>query len=168
MSDEGRRDMKTMLALLESDGPFDHTEVWLANTDPDGIIGTDILGYARAKIINNLRAQLAEETKSKENSQQQLDEEKTKDVGTQAEAARPRQIIATKLRTLKLRSTSAFGNVETAFRDFQKELDDEVHTLQVENGKRQIIRSDIKESLTTHIPYGTCGAGASCVVQCTR
>ena len=115
MSDEGRRDVKAMLAMLESDGPFDHTEGLLSNENP-GLLGTDFLGYAwRNRRIAELEKQLAEE--------------KTKHVGTQAEAARLRQIITTKLRTLKLRSTSEFEKVETAFSNFQKELDDEVHTL---------------------------------------
>ena len=135
MSDEGRRDVKAMLAMLESDGPFDHTEGFIANTDPEGLLGTDILGYARAKIINNLKAELAKETKSKEMLQQQLDEEKVKHVGTQAEATRLRQIITTKIRNLKLKSGSAFQNIQKAFSDFQNELDDEVHTLQTENSK---------------------------------
>jgi len=135
MSDEGRRDVKAMLAMLESDGPFDHTEGFLANTDPEGLLGTDILGYARAKIINNLKAELAKETKSKEMLQQQLAEEKAKHVGTQTEATRLRQMIALKLRTLKERSTTAFENFEVAFRAFIKEIDHEDHILQLENGK---------------------------------
>ena len=74
MSDEGRRDMKTMLDLLEADGKFDHTEGLFSrftDADPEGFWGTDFLGYA--KIIKELKAELtdekkklAEETTSKE------------------------------------------------------------------------------------------------------
>ncbi len=121
MSDEGRRDVKAMLAMLESDGPFDHTEGFISNENP-GILGTDFLGYAwRNRRITELEKQLAEE--------------KAKHFGTQAEATRLRQMIALKLRTLKGRSTTAFENFEAAFRAFIKEIDHEDHTLQVENGK---------------------------------
>ena len=84
----------------------------------------DFSGYA--KIIKALKAEfadekkkLAEETTSKEMLQQQLAEEKARHVGTKAEAARLRQLIARKLRNLKKTSTSVFENVETVFRDFQ-------------------------------------------------
>jgi hypothetical protein len=47
MSAEGLRDMKTMLAQLEAEGLFDHTEAGLfSNQDPNGFFGTDFLGYA--------------------------------------------------------------------------------------------------------------------------
>ena len=116
MSDEGRRDVKAMLAMLESDGPFDHTEGFLSNENP-GILGTDFLGYEwRNRRIAELEKQLAEE--------------KAKHGGTQAEAAKLRKLIAIKLRTLKEGSTKAFENVENAWKAFIKELDSEVHTLQ--------------------------------------
>ena len=35
MSAEGLRDMKTMLAQLEADGPFDHTEGLFSNKGKD-------------------------------------------------------------------------------------------------------------------------------------
>jgi hypothetical protein len=121
MSDEGRRDVKAMLAMLESDGPFDHTEGLLSNENP-GLLGTDFLGYAwRNRRIAELEKQLAEE--------------KAKHGGTQAEAAKLRKLIATKLRTLQGRSTTAFEHFEAAFRAFIKEIDHEDHILQVENDK---------------------------------
>jgi hypothetical protein len=47
MSAEGLRDMKTMLAQLEADGPFDHTEA-------GGFFDTDFSGEKRAKLQNEL------------------------------------------------------------------------------------------------------------------
>ena len=121
MSDEGRRDVKAMLAMLESDGPFDHTEGFFSNENP-GLLGTDFLGYAwRNRRIEELEKQLAEE--------------KSKHDGTQAEAAKLRKLIATKLRTLKERSTAAFENVENAWKAFIKEIDHEDHLLQLESRK---------------------------------
>jgi len=49
MSAEGLRDMKTMLAQLEADGPFDHTEA-----GPGGLFDTDYSGKQRAKLQDEL------------------------------------------------------------------------------------------------------------------
>jgi hypothetical protein len=142
MSDEGRRDVKAMLAMLESDGPFDHTEGWLSwfatGRDPDGTWGTDIFGTvwkSKLERIATLERELEEEKASKESLQQELDQEKSNHNGTQAEAAKLRKLIAIKLRTLKLRSTAAFENVENAWKSFIKEIDDEDHNLQLESKK---------------------------------
>ena len=51
MSDEGLRDMKTMLAMLESDGPFDHTE---AGGKPGGLLDLDYSGTQRIKLQEDL------------------------------------------------------------------------------------------------------------------
>ena len=51
MSDEGLRDMKTMLAMLESDGPFDHTE---AGGKPGGLLDLDYSGTQRIKLQADL------------------------------------------------------------------------------------------------------------------
>jgi hypothetical protein len=76
MSDEGRRDVKDMLAMLESDGPFDHTEGFFSNENP-GLLGTDFLGYAwRNRRIAELEKQLAEE-KSKHDGTQSSKASKT-------------------------------------------------------------------------------------------
>lgn len=142
MTDESRRDVKAMVAMLESEGPFDHTEGvfdWFATgRDPNGFWGTDISGKVwKSKLdrIATLERELETEKAAKESLQQQLEEEKANHGGTQAEAARLRKLIATKLRTLKVRSTGAFENCERAFRDFIKEIDHEDHILQTENGK---------------------------------
>ena len=138
MTDESRRDVKAMVAMLESDGPFDHTEgrlSWFATgRDPDGLWGTDISGKVwRSKIdrIATLERELETEKIAKESLQQQLDEEKANHGGTQAEAARLRKLIATKLRTLKVRSTAAFDNVAIAWKAFITELDHDDHILEI-------------------------------------
>ena len=51
MSDEGRRDVKAMLAMLESDGPFDHTE---AGGKPGGLLDLDYSGTKRIKLQADL------------------------------------------------------------------------------------------------------------------
>lgn len=55
MSAEGLRDMKTMLAQLEADGPFDHTEA-----GPGGLFDTDYSGKQRAKLLEDLALARAE------------------------------------------------------------------------------------------------------------
>jgi hypothetical protein len=55
MSAEGLRDMKTMLAQLEADGPFDHTEA-----GPGGLFDTDYSGKKRAKLLDDLALARAE------------------------------------------------------------------------------------------------------------
>lgn len=55
MSAEGLRDMKTMLAQLEADGPFDHTEA-----GPGGLFDTDYSGKQRAKLQEDLAIARAE------------------------------------------------------------------------------------------------------------
>ena len=53
MSAEGLRDMKTMLAQLEADGPFDHTEA-------GGLFDTDYSGRQRKQLQDELAIARAE------------------------------------------------------------------------------------------------------------
>ena len=61
MSAEGLRDMKTMLAQLEADGPFDHTEA-------GGLFDTDYSGRQRKQLQDELviaRAEVGKLTSEK-------------------------------------------------------------------------------------------------------
>lgn len=154
MSDEGRRDVKAILAMLESDGSFDHTEGFLANTDPEGLLGTDIMGFARAKIINKLKADLAKETKSNEMLQQQLAEEKAEKEALQLELStlkekieghqgtistltedkkRLQRQILDQFNSLKRSSVTAFHNFEDAYNQFIGGIETDVRKLQKED-----------------------------------
>lgn len=130
MSAEDLRDMKTMLAILEADGSLDHTEAGIfGNTDPDGILGTDFLGYARKKRIDTLETKLAAEKKAKETLQTQLDEEMKSHAGTKGETLMIRQQLVTQLREMKQNSANEFEKVKSTFHGFQKKLEDDIHTL---------------------------------------
>jgi hypothetical protein len=136
MSAEDLRDMKTMLAQLEADGPFDHTEAGIfAKTDPDGFFGTDFLGYARQKRIDTLETQLAEEKKAKETLQTQLNEEKESHAGTKGETLIIRQQLATQLREMKKNIENKFDEIKSTFRGFQQNLEGDIHTLMIRSEK---------------------------------
>jgi hypothetical protein len=129
MSAEDLRDMKTMLAQLEADGTFDHTEGIFGKTDPDGFFGTDFLGYARQRRIDTLETQLAEEKKANETLQTQLEEEKKSHAGTKGETLIIRQKLATQLREMKQNIATEFDKVKSTFRVFQQNLEGDIHTL---------------------------------------
>jgi hypothetical protein len=122
MSAEGLRDMKTMLAQLEAEGPFDHTEGLLSNKDPKGFLGTDFLGYAwRDQRIK----QLEEELKQEKNEHQ----------GTKAETDKLRKKVADELTRLKIKIGQEYGKLEAAHHSFQQEIQEDVIKLQQQSSK---------------------------------
>jgi hypothetical protein len=117
MSAEGLRDMKTMLAQLEADGPFDHTEGLFSNKDPKGLLGTDFLGYVwRDQRIK----QLEEELKQEKNEHQ----------GTKAETDKLRKKVAEELRKVKIAVGREYTKLETAYHTFQEEIGKDILKLQ--------------------------------------
>jgi len=117
MSAEGLRDMKTMLAQLEADGPFDHTEGLFSNKDPKGLLGTDFLGYVwRDQRIK----QLEEELKQEKNEHQ----------GTKTETDRLRKQVAEELTRLKITTGQEYAKLEAAYHTFQREIGKDILQLQ--------------------------------------
>jgi hypothetical protein len=118
MSAEGLRDMKTMLAQLEADGPFDHTETGLfSNKDPNGFLGTDFLGYAwRDQRIKQL--------------EEELEQEKNEHQGTKAETDRLRKKVADELTRLKITTGQEYAKLEAAYHTFQREIGKDILQLQ--------------------------------------
>lgn len=122
MSAEGLRDMKTMLAQLEAEGPFDHTEGLLSNKDPKGFLGTDFLGYAwRDQRIK----QLEEELKQEKNEHQ----------GTKTETDRLRKQVAEELIKVKIAIGREYAKLETAYHTFQEEIGKDILKLQQHSSK---------------------------------
>jgi hypothetical protein len=131
MSPEDLRDMKTMLSQLEADGPLDHTEGFFGDKHP-GMWGTDFLGHdfdAKVSEIEVLKAQVAAEKKAKETLQTQLDEEKKSHAGTKGETLMFRRQLVTQLRKMKDDNESEFQKVKSTFGEFQKKLENDIHTL---------------------------------------
>jgi len=122
MSAEGLRDMKTMLAQLEANGPFDHTEGLFSNKDPKGLLGTDFLGYVRR---DQRIKQLEEELKQEKNEHQ----------GTKAETDRLRKHVADELTRLKIKIGQEYGKLEAAYHAFQREIGVDVIKLQEHSSK---------------------------------
>jgi len=107
MSAEGLRDMKTMLAQLEADGPFDHTEA-----GPGGLFDTDYSGKQRAKLQDQLVIARAEVEK--------LRSEKTYLLG-----------LATKHLTFLLSTnTQRITDLRNALNAFEQEMRNDSVTLQ--------------------------------------
>ena len=124
MSAGDLRDMKTMLAQLEADGPFDHTEGLFSNKDPNGVLGTDLLGYVwRDQLIKKLK--------------EDLEQEKNDHQGTKTETNKLRKQVADQLTNLKMTSTQEFAKLQTAFHEFQQEIGKDIVNLQ-----KQMIQGD--------------------------
>ena len=146
MSDEGRRDVKAMLAMLESDGPFDHTEgriSWFATgRDPDGIWGTDISGKVwKSKLdrIATLEKELETEKAEKEALQLELSALKEEIEGHQGtistlteDKKRLQRQILDQFNSLKRSSVLAFHNFEDAYQKFIGGIETDVRQLQKE------------------------------------
>lgn len=146
MSDEGRRDVKAMLAMLESDGPFDHTEGvfdWFATgRDPDGFWGTDISGKvwkSKLDTIETLKKELETEKAEKETLQRDLSALKEEIEGHQGtistlteDKKRLQGQILEQFNSLKRSSVLAFHNFEDAYNAFIRGIETDVRELQKE------------------------------------
>ena len=143
MSDEGRRDVKAMLAVLESDGPFDHTEGFLSNENP-GILGTDFLGYEwRNRRIAELEKKLEKEKAEKDLLQSQLDTinaENTAHQGTISTLTNDNMMLKRKLieqfKSLQRSSVGAFRTFQDAYHTFIDGIERDVNEL--ENKKNSV------------------------------
>ena len=150
MSDEGRRDVKTMLAMLESDGPFDHTEgriSWFATgRDPDGKWGTDISGEVwKSKLdrIATLEMELEKAKAEKDLLQSQLDTinaENTAHQGTISTLTNDNMMLKRKLieqfKSLQRSSVVAFRTFQDAYHTFIDGIERDVNEL--ENKKNSV------------------------------
>ena len=143
MSSEGLRDMKAMLAQLESDGPFDHTEGFFSNRHP-GTWGTDFSGRdfdAKVAEIALLKRQLEvanEAIRNEKAAKEALQSENDGHQGTittlQAETSALRKQVATALLHLKTTSREEFTKLIGAFQTFQDNIVRHVQELQASQG----------------------------------
>jgi hypothetical protein len=142
MSAEGLRDMKTMLAQLEADGPFDHTEGFFSNKHP-GRFGTDFFGRdfdVKVAEIALLKRQLEEanevirkEKEAKEALQSENDGHQGTITTLQAETSALRSEVKNQLWHLKTTSREEFNKLINAFYTFQDGITKHVHDLEVKN-----------------------------------
>jgi hypothetical protein len=144
MSDEGRRDVKAMLAMLESDGPFDHTEGWLSwfatGRDPDGTWGTDIFGTvwkSKLERIATLEMELEKEREEKETLQRDLTalkEEIEGHQGTISTLTNDNMMLKRKLieqfKSLQRSSVVAFRTFQDAYHTFIDGIERDVNELE--------------------------------------
>ena len=140
MSAEGLRDMKTMLAQLEADGPFDHTEGFFSNKHP-GRWGTDFSGRdfdLKVAEIALLKRQLEEAnaaTRKEKEEKEALQSENDGHQGTittlQAETSALRKQVTKQLWHLKTTSREEFNKLVDAFHTFQDGISKHVHDLEV-------------------------------------
>jgi hypothetical protein len=139
MSAEGLRDMRTMLAQLEADGPFDHTEGFFSNKHP-GRWGTDFSGRdfdLKVAEIALLKRQLEEanevirkEKEAKEALQSENDGHQGTITTLQAETSALRRQVAENLLHLKTTSREEFNKLVNAFHTFQDDISKHVHDLE--------------------------------------
>lgn len=146
MSFEDLRDMKTMLAQLETDGSLDHTEgllSWFATgRDPSGKWGTDFSGAvwnAKLSEIERLKGELEEVKKEKEALQSQLEsvnEENKGHTGRISSIEEEKNVlriqVEKQLMVLKNVSLTEFASFNTAFHKFQEDITEEVLKIQKE------------------------------------
>ena len=150
MSDEGRRDVKAMLAMLESDGSFDHTEGkldWFATgRDPDGFWGTDISGKVwKSKLERIATLERDLETEKAEKAALQLElsalkEEIEGHQGTISTLTNDNMILKRKLieqfKSLQRSSVVAFRTFQDAYHTFIDGIERDVNEL--ENKKNSV------------------------------
>lgn len=132
MSD--RRDIETMLAQLESDMPFDHTEGLFSNRHP-GFFGTDFRGVEWSKKLAEIEA-LKEELASSKAETASLKAEMEGHKGTITtltdETKKLRTQLQQHLTALTRKSQTEFNKFSSAFQTFLHEIEQHVHDLQTE------------------------------------
>ena len=129
-----RRDIETMLAQLESDMPFDHTEGLFSNRHP-GFFGTDFRGVEWNKKLAEIEA-LNEELAAARSETASLKAEMEGHKGTITtltdEAKKLRTQLQQHLTALTRKSQTEFNKFSSAFQTFLHEIEQHVHDLQTE------------------------------------
>lgn len=132
-----RRDIETMLAQLESDMPFDHTEGLFSNRHP-GFFGTDFRGVEWSKKlaeIEALKEELAASRSQTDNLKAEMEGHKGTITTLTDETKKLRTQLQHHLTALTSKSKSEFSKFSTAFQTFLHEIEQHVYDLQTEKGQ---------------------------------